>query len=80
MGRTSSKRRAVLQIRRFPDLMVVVAGASAIFLGYCEVEWVDGWDGSALAVCALGGGSPECSLTNAGGRAGKLGMPLTRPF
>ena len=47
---------------------------------HLKVEWVDRWDGGASAVCAIGRGSPERSPTNAGGRAGKLGKPLTRPF
>ena len=63
MGRTSSKRRAVLQIRQFPDLMVVVAGNSSTnFAGYGEVEWVDGYDGGASAVRALGGGALNVAL------------------
>ena len=73
MGRTSSKRGAVLPIRQSPDLMVGVAGNSICRIpGYCEVEWVDGWNGGTSAARTSGWGS----LINAGGKAGKMGRSL----
>ena len=41
---------------------------------------MDGWNGGASAVRTSGWGSPEGSLINAGGRKGKMGRSLTRPF
>ena len=40
-------------------LLPLLVTASANFAGYCEVEWVDRWNGGASAVCAFGWGSPE---------------------
>ena len=84
MEGTSSERRAVLQIRRFVGLMVVGAGNS--IYKFSRLLWSPmsghiGWQRfSSLHVRALGGESPECCLTNAAGRAGKLGVPFTGPF
>ena len=51
------------------------------YLQICQaIMKSNGWTDKTATVCALGGGSPECCLTNAGGRAGKLGVPLTGPF
>ena len=79
MGRTSSKRRAVIQIRQFNG-----GGCWQQHLQICQaIVKSKGWTDVTAALQLFahwGGGSPECSLTNAGGRADKLGMPLTEPF
>ena len=70
MGRTSSERGPFYQY----------VTASTDCPGYCEVKWVNGWNSGTSAVRTSGWGSPKCTLTNAGGRAVKMGRPLTRPF
>ena len=80
--RAPSELGAVLQIRRFLDSTVMVAGSNICeFVMPSQSQMGGQTEMAALQlVCASGRGGPQRGSTDAGGRACKPGGTLTGPL
>ena len=69
---SSGKKRGRPTGARSPDASTIRTGGRFTNTAVPKVKWMGGRDGGATAICASGGGGPQCGPANARGGACQL--------